>query len=190
MKGKAKAGYVSIRVLEALHWFGAALCVFVAVSMAVAPDWFLSLRGMSYEPEGEMLYAQMVQYGFMGGLNMVVTGQAGFDAGLQILMAAASAVTSVLGALTFRRIAEVIKICRTGTPFQKSVVQKVRQVGWLVIAAPLVTVAASLLSYALCWPSCSFQIDVSGIVMGAIVLALSRIFAYGVKLEDDMEGLL
>ena len=30
MKGKAKAGYVFIRLLEALHWLGAALCVFMA----------------------------------------------------------------------------------------------------------------------------------------------------------------
>ena len=190
MKGKAKAGYVFIRVLEALHWLGAALCVFMAVSMAVAPDWFFSLRGMSYEPEGEILSTQMVQYGLMGGLNMVVTGQTGFDVGLQILMTASGAVTSVLGALTFRRIGEVIKACQTGTPFQKPVVQKVRQVGWLVIAVPLVTLAASLLAYILCWPGYSFQVDVSGIVMGVIVLALSRIFAYGAKLEDDMEGLL
>ena len=188
MKGKAKAGYVFIRVLEALHWLGAALCVFMAVSMAAAPDWFSSLLG--YEPAGETLYYQMVQYGFLGGLNMVVTGQTGFDTGLQALMMAGDAATSVLGALTFRRIGEVIKACQTGTPFQKPVVQKVRQIGWLVIAVPLVTVAVSFLSYVLCWPGHSFQVDVSGLITGVIVLALSRIFAYGVKLEDDVEGLL
>ena len=188
MKGKAKAGYIVVRLLETLHWLGAALCLFMAISMAVAPDWFSSLLG--YKPEGELLHTQMVQYGFMGGLNMVVTGQTGLDAELQALMMAGGAVTSVLGALTFRRIAEVIKACQTGTPFQKPVVRKVRQIGWLVIAVPLVTVAASLLACILCWPSYSFQVDVSGIIMGVIVLALSRIFAYGVKLEDDVEGLL
>ncbi len=188
MKGKAKAGYVFIRVLEALHWLGAALCLFMAITMAVAPDWFASLLG--FETEGETLYYQMVQYGFLGGLNMVVTGQTGFDTGLQALMMAGDAATSVLGALTFRRIGEVIRACQSGTPFQKPVVRKVRQIGWLVIAVPLVTVAVSLLVCILCWPSYSFQVDVSGIITGVIVLALSRIFAYGVKLEDDVEGLL
>lgn len=188
MKGRAKAGYVFIRVLEALHWLGAALCVFMAVSMAVAPDWFSSLLG--YEPEGELLHTQMVQYGFLGGLNMVITGQTGFDTGLQALMMAGDAVTSVLGALTFRRIGEIIRMCHVGTPFQKPVVDRVRQIGWLVMAVPLVTVTVSLLSYVLCWPGYSFQVDVSGVITGVIVLALSRIFAYGVKLEDDMEGLL
>ena len=188
MKGKAKAGYVFIRVLEALHWFGAALCLFMAISMAVKPDWFSSLLG--YKPDGELLHTQMVQYGFMGGLNMAVASGTGFDTGLQALMIAGDAVTSVLGALTFRRIGEVIRVCQTGTPFQKPVVRKVRQIGWLVIAVPLVTVAAGLLSYVLFWPRYSFQIDVSGVITGVIVLALSQIFAYGVKLEDDVEGLL
>ena len=190
MKGKAKAGYIFIRVLEALHWLGAALCVFMAVSMAVAPDWFFSLRGMSYQPEGEALYYQLVQYGFMGGLNMVTTGLTGIDTGLQALMTAGEAVISVLGALTFRRIGEIIRMCHMGTPFQKPVVDRVRQIGWLVMAVPLVTVAVSLVSYVLCWPGYSFQVDVSGVITGVIVLALSRIFAYGAKLEDDMEGLL
>ncbi len=186
MKGKAKAGYIVVRVLEALHWLGAAMCLFMAVSRPLAPDWFFSL----YEPEGEIMSFQIVQYGFMGGLNMVVTSQTGFDAGLQALMAVGSAVTSVLGALTFRRLGQVIELCYGGTPFQKPVVDRVRQIGWLVVASPLVTVAVSLLSYALCWPGYSFQIDVSGIIMGVIVLALSNIFAYGTKLEDDVEGLL
>lgn len=190
MKGKAKAGYIFIRVLEALHWLGAALCLGMAVCLAVAPDWFSSLPGMSYEPEGEALYYQMVQYGFLGGLNMVATSLTGFDTGLQALMMAGDAVTSVLGALTFRRIGEVIKVCQAGTPFQKPVVRKVRQIGWLVIAVPLVTVAVSFLSYVLCWPGYTFQVDVSGIITGVIVLALAQIFAYGVKLEDDVEGLL
>ena len=188
MKGKAKAGYIVIRLLEALHWLGAAICLGMAVCLAVAPEWLASLLG--YELEGEMPYTQMVQYGLMGGLNMAVTGRSGFDVGLQILTMAAGAVTSVLGALTFRRIGEIIKVCQMGTPFQKSVADRVRQIGWLVMAVPLVTVAASLLSFVLFWPVYSFQVDVSGIITGVIVLALSRIFAYGVKLEDDVEGLL
>lgn len=186
MKGKAKAGYIVVRVLEALHWFGAALCLFMAVSLTLAPDWFFSL----YEPEGEIMSFQMVQYGFMGGLNMVITGQTGLDAGLQALMAVGSAVTSVLGALTFCRLGQVIKICHGSTPFQEPVVDRVRRIGWLVVANPLVTVAVSLLSYVMSWPRYSFQIDVSGIIMGVIILAMSQIFAYGVKLEDDVEGLL
>ena len=190
MKGKAKAGYIVIRLLEALHWFGAVFCLGLAVCLATAPDWLFSLPGMSSQLEGDALYYQMVQYGFLGGLNMVATSLTGFDTELQALMAAGDAVTSVLGALTFRRIGEIIKMCHAGTPFQKPVADRVRQIGWLVMAVPLVTAVVSLLSYVLYWPGYSFQVDVSGIITGVIVLALSQIFAYGVKLENDVEGLL
>ncbi len=186
MKGKAKAGYIAVRVLEALQWFGAALCLFMAVWVLLEPDWFSGL----YEPTGEAMSSQLVQYGFMGGLNMAVTGQTGFDAGLQALMAVGGAATLVLGALAFRRLGQVIRLCHGGTPFQRPVVDKVRQIGWLVIAAPLVTWAVSLLAYIMYWPGYSFKVDASGVIMGVIILALSRIFAYGVKLEDDVAGLL
>lgn len=183
MKGKAKAGYIAVRVFEVVHWVGAVLCLFMAVSVLLAPDWFMEMNG-------EDMSSHVVQYGYMGGLDVAVTGQTGFDAGLQALLAVGGAAALVLGALVFRRLGQVIVLCHGGTPFQRPVVDKIRQMGWLVIGEPVVTAAVSLLAYIVYWPGYTFKVDVTCMVMGVIILALSRIFAYGVKLEDDMEGLL
>ncbi len=183
MKGKAKAGYIAVRVFEAVHWVGAALCLLMAVWVLLEPDWFLEMNK-------EAASSQVVRYGFMGGLDVAAAGGTGFDAGVQTLLAVGGAAALALGALVFRRLGQVIRLCHGGTPFQKAVVDKVRQMGWLVIAEPVATAAVSLLAYIVYWPDYSFKIDVTGVVMGVVILALSRIFAYGVKLEDDVEGLL
>ena len=188
MKRFGKAGYVCVRVFEIFYWCAAAFSVVLTALLAFAPEWLMNLYGVAEQPEGEMLFSQIVSYNYAG--SFTVTAASGFDTGLQVIMTAASVVTAALMALVFRRIGQVIRLSGESTPFQKPVVDRVRQVGWLFIAAPLVTVCASLLTYAVCWPSYSFQVDVSGIVTGALVLGLTQIFAYGVKLEGDVEGLL
>ena len=190
MKRFGKAGYVCVRVFEFFYWCAAAFSLVLTVLLAFAPEWLMRLYGVAEQPEGEVLFSQVVSHNYAGGFTMTAAGSMGFDTQLQVIMTAASIVTAALMALVFRRIGQVIRLSGESTPFQKPVVDRVRQVGWLFIAAPLVTVCASLLTYVMCWPSYSFQVDVSGIVTGALVLGLTQIFAYGVKLEDDMEGLL
>ena len=190
MKKFGKAGYVFVRVFEILHWAAAVFCVFLCVAMAVAPDWLLGLYGVPEAVEGETLYTSMTSLNYLGNFSVVAVGVDDFNVGFQIMMMAASVVTAVLSALVFRKIGQVIKMSRESTPFQKPVVDRVRQVGWLFIAIPLVTVAVTLLADVIFWPSYSFTVDVSDIVTGVIILGLTQIFAYGVKLEDDMEGLL
>ena len=188
MKKFGKAGYVCVRVFEVLYWCAAAFSIVLTALLAFAPEQLMRFYGVAEQPEGEMLFSQIVSYNYAGSFTVTAAGS--FDTGLQVIMTAASIVTAVLMALVFRKIGQVIRLSRGSTPFQKPVVDRVRQVGWLFIAAPLVTVCASLLTYVMCWPSYSFQVDVSGIVTGALILGLTQIFAYGVKLEDDMEGLL
>ena len=189
MKNLGKAGYVFVRVFEVLHWLAAAFCLVVCIAMLAAPDWWMNLYSMSGEATGEVLSSSMVSWNYSGGFGLA-TVSGGFDLAMEIVMGAASVITAILSALVFRKIGQVIKMSRETTPFQKPVVDRVRQVGWLFIATPLVTVAASLLTYIVSWPNYSFQVDVSGIVAGVLILGLTQIFAYGVKLEDDMEGLL
>ena len=190
MKKFGRAGYVCVRVFEVFYWCAAAFSAVLTALLAFAPERLMSFYGVAEQPEGEMLFSQIVSYNYAGSFTVTAAGNMGFDVGLQVIMTAASIITAVLMALVFRKIGQVIRLSGGSTPFQKRVVDRVRQVGWLFIAAPLVTVCASLLTYVVCWPSYSFQVDVSGIVTGALVLGLTQIFAYGVKLEDDMEGLL
>ena len=186
MKGKAKAGYVLARIFEVIMWIGAAAMALSFLLGIAAPG---AVAEAVDAGAAERKLTMVMTPGALG--RMDITGPDGtLRLGLYLLYTAAGAAELALTASVFRRIWQIIRMSWGSTPFQRPVVKKVRQIGWLFIAAPLVTVAVSLAGFVSFWPEYSFVVDVSGIITGVIVLALSQIFAYGVKLEDDVEGLL
>ena len=186
MKGKAKAGYVLARIAEVLMWAAAAAMALSFLIGIAAPDTAAELFGAG---AGDRKLTMAMVPGALGRMDIL-----GPDGELvmrsYMLYTAAGTIELALTALIFRRIWQIIKLSWGSTPFQRPVVDKVKQIGWLFIASPLVTVAVSLVDFVMSWPKLSIVVDVSGIVTGVIVLTLSQIFAYGVKLEDDVEGLL
>lgn len=186
MKGKAKAGYVLARVFEVIGWLGVAMMVISFLVGIIDPE-VISVMSDT-DAAGAKVYVPMVS-GALGQME-IMNSDGTLHQGLYLLYTAAGAAELALTALVFRRIWQIIKLSWASTPFQRPVVDKVKQIGWLFIAVPLVTVAVSLVGFVAFWPEYSFVVDVGGIITGVIVLALSQIFAYGVKLEDDVEGLL
>ncbi len=186
MKGKAKAGYVLARIAEALMWLSAAVMALGFLAGLIDPEAISVMTGTG--AADARIAVPMVP----GGLGrMVITGPDGeLVMGSYMLYIGAAVIELVLTALVFRRIWQIIKLSWASTPFQKPVVDKVKQIGWLFIAAPLVTLAVSLVNFVINWPELSVTVDMTSIITGVIVLALSQIFAYGVKLENDVEGLL
>ncbi len=182
MKGKAKAGYVLARISEVIFWLAAAIQAAAFAVTAVIPEKMSSLYDVSASADWGVMVKSV-----SGGVGIMASRA--FNVGWYLLQTAAGAVEMVLVALVFRRVWQIIRLSWDSTPFQKPVVAKIRQIGWLVIAEPLVTLAVNLVS-GLIWRGYSYVVDVTGIITGVIVLALSQIFAYGVKLEDDVEGLL
>ena len=186
MEGKAKAGYVLARILEAVMWVAAAATALSFLMGVAAPDAVAEMFGPGVADR--KLTMTMVP-GALG--RMDITGPDGeLVMGSYMLYTAAGTVELALTALVFRRIWQIIKLSWASTPFQRPVVDKVKQIGWLFIASPLVTMAVGLVNFLIRWPNISVKVDVSDIITGVIVLALSQVFAYGVKLEDDVEGLL
>lgn len=186
MKGKAKAGYVLAHIAEVLMWLCAAMMAISFFVGIIDPEAISVMSDTG--AAGAKVYVPMVS-GALGQME-IMNSDGTLHQGLYLLYTAAGAAELALTALVFRRVWQIIKLSWASTPFQQPVVKKVKQIGWLFIAVPLVTVAVSLVGFVALWPEYSFVVDVSGIVTGVIVLALSQIFAYGVKLEDDVEGLL
>ena len=186
MKGKARAGYVLAHIAEVLMWLCAAM---MAISFLVGIIYPEAISVMSDTGAAGAKVSMPIVSGSLGRLD--ITGPDGtLHQGLYLLYTAAGAAELALTAVVFRRVWQIIKLSWASTPFQRPVVDRVKQIGWLFIASPLVTVAVSLVGFVAFWPEYSFVVDVGGIITGVIVLALSQIFAYGVKLEDDVEGLL
>ena len=171
MKGKAKAGYVLARVFEVIGWLGVAMMVISFLVGIIDPE-VISVMSDT-DAAGAKVSVPMVP-GSLGRLD--ITGPDGtLHQGLYLLYTAAGAAELALTALVFRRIWQIIKLSWASTPFQQPVVKKVKQIGWLFIAAPLVTVAVSLVAE----PDIRLRCEAGGrrggaAVMKKIVLRLDR----------------
>lgn len=105
--------------------------------------------------------------------------------------AATMMLTTGIMAMVFGNIRLIFKTSETDSPFTKANVNRVRRIGELSVIAPLVnalgTVIGELVTRS---PKVEFFVNMDMIVFGLVALCLSQFFAYGVKLEHDVDGLL
>lgn len=100
-------------------------------------------------------------------------------------------VVCMLGGMIFRNIVRVFRNTElTRTPFTKENVKLIRNIGRFAIATPFVSVVANILIGIFAHRSVTVSIDITTLLMGLIILCLSRFFEYGVSLEDEVEGMI
>lgn len=100
--------------------------------------------------------------------------------------------------MIFRNIYLIIKTCegrtwfsKGKTPFQKDVVRMVREIGIFSIMIPMTGLVLSLVARLTIGADfCETSVQIVGIAMGIAMICFSRIFAYGIKLEEEVEGLI
>ena len=100
--------------------------------------------------------------------------------------------------MIFRNIYLIIKTCegrtwfkKRKTPFQKDVVRMVREIGIFSIMIPMTGLVLSLVARLTIGADfCETSVQIVGIAMGIAMICFSRIFAYGIKLEEEVEGLI
>ena len=101
-------------------------------------------------------------------------------------------------AMIFRNIYLIIKTCegktwfsKGKTPFQKDVVRMVREIGIFSIMIPVIGFIMSLIARIFIGvDSCETSGQSVGVAMGIAMICFSEIFAYGIKLEEEVEGLV
>lgn len=77
------------------------------------------------------------------------------------------------------------------TPFQKDITRMVREIGIFLILIPVVqTIISAIFRPVIGMEIAEMSVDMSKIITGIVVLALSEIFAYDENLEKDVEGLV
>ena len=101
-------------------------------------------------------------------------------------------------AMIFRNIYLIIKTCegktwfsKGKTPFQKDVVRMVREIGIFSIMIPVIGFIMSLIARIFIGVGfCETSVQIVGVAMGIAMICFSEIFAYGIKLEEEVEGLV
>ena len=189
MRGLTKAATVFSKLFEVAYWVGAAgflvgLALFI-LSPYVPGDWVFVMTAQ------EELTVQ--------GFSLLVTGP---DAQLirpaVVIFLVTGAVVLGLMAFIFRNVNLILRttqgltrFSQGKTPFQKDNVRMVREMGFAFLAVAAVQLTASALAFLLLGPEIAeVGVNMSSAVTGVLMLCLSQVFALGMEMQKDVDGLV
>ena len=185
MKDLNKLGMIVTKILEVFQWVGAALMLAATVCSVAAPDWVGYFVGFDAK---DCCGANLEVYGFE--INAPVTN-GNIDMTSFLIFGIGAVIILVVMALLFRNLHLIFKKSENTTPFQKDNVRLMKEIGVFSISIPVIGFVVSVIARLVTGvETAEISIDMSGILMGIIILCLTRFFAHGVALENDMDGLL
>lgn len=175
---------VLTKVLEILHWIGAAaMLAFGAFAIATRQGEHHALERLISECGKELSC-----YGFE--MSVIDTnGEVNMTAIL--LFAIASIMIFSLVAMVFRNIYLITKKSKNGMPFQTDNIRMLKEIGIFSISIPIVGLLMSILARIILGvDNLETSVNMYGFSMGIIILCLTQVFVHGAELERDVEGLL
>lgn len=107
-----------------------------------------------------------------------------------IMIALAGMLIFPLDAMIFRNIHRIFKSSENKTPFQTDNVRMVREIGIFSIAGPMVELIVSSIAQLFVGALAETSVNMDGVFFGLVVLCLSQFFAYGMSLQEEVDGLL
>ncbi len=179
------------KITEIIHWIGAVSMVALSFMPLFAKDRLAELLNKIFLEDGIL---QLNTYGFeLNAAN--ADGTPNFT--LFVLFTITSAIILSLFAMLFRNIYLIFKkinsseYSSSNSPFQPDIVRMVREIGIFEITYCAIGFLMSIIISLIVSPgSAECVFPVSGIIIGLIILCLSRVFSYGSRLENDVDGLL
>lgn len=185
MKGIGKFAKIVTRILEVFHWVAVGLMTAATVCAAAAPQYIGYF--VDFEAK-ECCGAELEVYGFE--VNAAVTNGT-VDMMTFLLFGIGSVVILALMAMVFRNLNLIFKKSEGTTPFQADIIRKMKEIGIFSIAVPVVgLIMSTVVHLAVGVDAVETHMDMSGILLGIIVLCLTQYFIHGAELETDVDGLL
>ncbi len=106
-------------------------------------------------------------------------------------------IEAILKALVFRNVdlilatmSKELNDTENYSPFQKSVVKRVKTIGILFIASPVLDLVIDTILHFSSDIHPRITGDMYALTLGLVCLCLAHIFSYGTKLEEEVDGLL
>lgn len=169
-----KAGKVITLALEIFSIIGVVLCLGMTFMAFVNPQWLLengtlTVNGIEISQPLEQLKNPSAPMAII-----FLTG----------------AIATSFAAFMIHRMHGIIVETIEGRPFQPCTVKWMRQIGWCAIIMPLVSAVMSIVAMLIRVDGIYASLDLSGILNGILVLCLTHVFAYGLELQQDVDGLL
>lgn len=179
-----EATSVLTKILELLHWIGAAsMLVFGVFAIVTRQEEHDALEKLISECGKELSC-----YGF----EMSVADSSGaVNMSAILLFAVAAIMIFSLVAMIFRNIYLIAKKSKNSTPFQADNIRMLKEIGIFSISVPIGGLMMSIIArIVLGVDDVETSVNMYGFTMGVIVLCLTQFFVRGAELEKDVEGLL
>lgn len=179
-----KIAQIITKILEVVHWIAVGLMAAVIISLLIAPQWLGNLMDIN----SLMAEKEISAYGFE---VTVINSNGELNVTAFILFAIGAIVIFSLMVMVFRNLYLIIKKSDGVTPFQKDNVRMLKEIGIFSISIPIIGLIMSIIIGLVTGIEIiETSVNFDGFIMGIIVFCLTEFFAYGVKLEEDMDGLL
>ncbi len=175
MKNLNRLAMTAAKILEVLHWLGAAVSVAVSAMSIFAQNTLGSL--------------------FSGFAEINVYGCE--IAALRTFAIYALIILSLM-AMVFRNVYLIFKTAegrtwfsKGTTPFQHDITRMVREIGIFYISVPVIGLIMSVIArMVIGYEAAEISMSLSGLISGILILCLSQVFSYGMELQKDIDGLL
>ncbi|MFP5329225.1 MAG: DUF2975 domain-containing protein [Alphaproteobacteria bacterium] len=159
--------YVALRILILLNWLmGAAILALLLVMPN--EQWIMSAFKLSPGPEAERIV--------MGLRGIAVLGLAAIPLHYMVL----------------KRLLAMVETVRAGDPFVPDNALRLRTIAWVLLVLQLLSMVIGGIAEAVSTPEHPVDIDagfsISGWLAVLLTFVLSRVFAEGTLMREDLEG--
>ncbi|WP_322171253.1 DUF2975 domain-containing protein [Acutalibacter caecimuris] len=126
------------------------------------------------------------------GFSIVIAGPGGeVIRPAVVIFFLTAAVLLGLMARVFRNANRMLRTAQGETPFQKGNVRMMWEIGALFIATTVVQMTAGFIAALVIGPELvETSAGLGGLTTGIVVLCLSQVFALGVRMQEDVDGLV
>ena len=190
MKKLNRAIIIIARIVEVFMWVGSGLSLIITLLATIGKSHLIRFF-TDATPGTELLFS-----GDFALRAVNAEGQPMLAA--FVIFFLTMAITLALMAMCARNVHLIFKtsegktkFSKGETPFQPDNIRMVREIGIFLIAIPVVQFIMSNVARITLGPDMvESSLVMQKVFVGLVVLALSQYFAYGMKLQNDMDGLL
>lgn len=186
-----KAVTIISKIAEVCYWIGSGMVAAIVISLIAGHHKLVSYLTDVDPSAGKDLTA----FGF----SIETTDASGATVwGTYLIFFITLLLMLILMAMIFRNIYLIFKttegktkFSQGQTPFQPDNIRMVREIGIFLIAVPVVGLIMSVIArLSMSAIEIESSMDMHFVMVGLVVICLSRFFAYGMELQQDVDGLV
>ena len=159
--------HIGLRILIVVNWLSG---IAILALLVVVPnrEWIMSALELLPSPEAERV--------ILGLRAIAVIGLA----------------TIPLNYLVLKRLLAIVGTVRDGDPFVAANAQRLRAIGWVLLALQLLSLVVGAIAKAVSTPTHPLHLDagfsINGWLAVLLTFVLARVFAKGALMREDLEG--